>query len=110
MATKTVTFKTKKFIPVVPCTEVVLCLSNSDVTESGAPYIFATVLNTGRPLGNRGMDAEIMFFNPRAVDLFQYELSYDDTQLAEDEPLDCALIVDLFPHPCIFRTLLGLIP
>jgi len=53
-------------------------------TVSNQPYIIATVLNTGRPLGTGGKTRPVPWENPRCEDLYQYDIEYDDAQFDND--------------------------
>lgn len=105
MAIRTLTVQTKQFVSLVPCQEVILCLSGDDIPVE---YLTATVDNTGRFLGNTGLENTPRFHNPRAVELYQYQFSYDDEQ-TEGEAIDCSVVSEIFPYPCLFGKLVTLI-
>lgn len=112
MAQIRLTVTSKVWIPLRPCQEVVLCLADGweDNTVSGFAIIFGTVQNSGvRYLGSGAQPFAPTFENPRDEDLFQFEVSIDDTQITdiEETPLTCADIVEAAPYACLFRKLVA---
>lgn len=115
MADIQTTYCIQTYVPVKPCEEVILCLKPewADRTTSGLPYIVATVDNSGRVGNARYNEFSQRYCNARCEDVYQYTISYDDSQLLVDPntgdpytitPED---ICGLFPYKCIFDLLLA---
>lgn len=114
MADIKITVTSKVWIPIRPCQEVVLCLAEGweAQTVSGLGMVFATVDNAGiRYLGSGGQPFAPTFENPRDEDLFQFDVTVDDTQITDPvaDVLTCADVVDVAPYACIFRKLVAAI-
>lgn len=120
MAEQTVIFQSKVWYPTRPCQDVILCLTDAGALKTGddvlpagvagSSFLLATLQNNGRFLGTGGMTFHPVFENPRDVELFQYELVYDDAQLADVlEPILCEDIVEIFPYTCVLTKLLALL-
>lgn len=110
MADIKITVTSKVWVPLRPCQEVALCLAEGweAQTVSGLGIIFGTVDNAGvRYLGSGGQPFFPTFENPRDEDLFQFDVTVDDTQITDPEAdvLTCESIVDVSPNACIFRKL-----
>ena len=112
MATQYVNFISKVFIPVHPCQEVVLCLPDlwAARTDSGFPWIYGTIGNSGRFLGSSGRPFPPAFENVRDLDLYEYQISFDDTQFNGDFTLTCADITEVSPYACIIRKIEAALP
>lgn len=98
MALQKVIWQTKKYLGTFACEDVALCLNDSwaGTTVSGVDIIFGTIQNNGRPLGPRGQRVPPPWENPRGVEMYQYEIVYDDAQITGAEPLvTCADIGDV---------------
>lgn len=97
MADVQIIYRTPKLFSVVGCEEVGLCLDDSwsAKTVSGAPFIKATVLNNGRPIGY--FDLDTIWENVRGNDLYQFSLVYDNTQITNPsvDIVTCAEITGL---------------
>ena len=104
MPKQTVLFASKTFKSVAGCASVAICLADADDSANGLGIVFGTVENTGRPLTDvKGVPTQ----NPRAVDLYQYSLTVDNTQLAEDVVLVCASITDFSTEPCFWTKIIA---
>lgn len=106
MALQTVQFLSKVWLYVRPCQEVAVCLSSADGVVSGFPIVFATIENSGRHLGRfnpwRTMD-------PRDAEVYEYALTFDDTQFIEGIVPPCEDIVEINPYPCSMHAILDAI-
>ena len=100
------------------CGPVGICLPTDPWaarTVSGAPFIIATVQNTGRYLGSGGQPIIPKFENGRCLDLYQYELTYDDVQFLIDPQTDqpffitCDDIGDVI-SACLVEYLISIVP
>lgn len=115
MADIQTTYCIQTYVPVKPCEEVILCLKPewADKTTSGLPYIVATVTNSGRAGNARYNEFSERYCNARCEDVYQYTITYDDSQLIVDpdtgEPYTITPedICGLFPYKCIFDLLLA---
>lgn len=85
MANVSLIYQTKTYLSVYGCQDVAICLDSTWAakTVSGAPIIKATVQNHGRPLGSAGGTIIPPWENPRGEQHYQYEFTYDDTQITD---------------------------
>lgn len=115
MALVTVTFQTDKYVSMVPCDTVGVCLTDAWLgqTLSGFPIAFATVENTGRPLGPVGDRVPPPWENPRRQQFYQYALTFDDAQFAIDPDTDlpfvitCADVLSILEDGCAWQTIIA---
>ena len=99
MASVTINYQSERYYSPVGCSEVGLCLPAAWAakTVSGAPIVVATLANSGRFLGSRGYERSPEFENPRREELYQYTVTYDDTQIIDPvtDVIGCADIESL---------------
>lgn len=111
MATERFPLTTSVYIPVSPgsCPEVVICLpeANASNVTTGIPLFKATVLNTGRRLGGRGVVPT--FENVRGAEEYQYEIEVDLDQFTGEFTLTCDLFGDVFVPACFYDAILAAI-
>lgn len=109
MALQKVIINETKYIPVSPgcCQEVYLCLIDSctQYTLDGRGLVKATIQNTGRKLGLPRHPEKYMYPGGRCADMYQYEVLYDDAQMALDLAgfpiiLTCECIAEINPYVC----------
>lgn len=104
MAKQTLNFSSKSYKQVVGCQEVLVCLATDADSASGNGLVVGTVENTGRFLTDTpGYPVQ----NPRGQELYQYSITIDDTELAEDVVLTCADILDFSTDVCILNKLIA---
>lgn len=86
MAIKKLSYNSKVYLPVYECQDVALCLDDSFAakTVSGKPILLAKIDMAGRYLGPMIGAPKILWENPRGLDLYQYDISFDDAQLLND--------------------------
>lgn len=84
---------------------VALCVNDAwaGTTVSGVNIIFGTLQNTGRALGYRGQLMYAEWENPRDVDLYQYEIVYDDAQITGATPLLTCADIDDMQKACFWQ-------
>lgn len=92
------------------CNRVALCLDPAvwagSQTVAELSMIFATVQNSGRPLGSGGGSFSPPWENPRCEDHYEYIFEYDDSQITDpQEIVECKHIVDVI-SACILDTFL----
>jgi len=113
MADITVIYQSKTWLPIIGCQEVAACLnfdSWSSKFVNGIPYLFATVQNNIRSMG----DGSAMFGNVRGEYAYQYTLVYDDSQLnvdpATEEPylVNCDDINSIL-DACMVSAIIGIV-
>ena len=115
MAIKKLSYNSKVYLPYIECQNVALCLDDSFAakTVSGKPIVLAKIDTNGRYLGPMIDYPEVIWKNPRGMDLFQYGIIYDDAQLLIDplttQPfvVSCSDIDDIF-SACVAKLILPL--
>lgn len=110
MATRTVTYSSKVWLPIIECQDVALCLlpEFAALTVSGKKILLAKSSDNGRFLGPVSpMDPEILWKNPRKLALFQYTFTFDDTQFTIPRGIACSDIASVF-DACIASLILPL--
>jgi len=118
MSLRTVMYPSAQMLPVSTgnCQQVYLCLTPTWAARiaGGDPFLLATV-SSGRYLGSAGMAFAPRFENPRGELDYQYELSYESTDLINDpgtgQPyiLPCDAIVEVVPYVCTINKLISLL-
>jgi hypothetical protein len=106
MSLKTISFLSKKELPIVGCETVGLCLGSgwAAKTASGSSLIVATVQNSGRRLAGATEDKD--YLNVRGNEVYEYAVEVNSNQFASHSPpwidsLTCADISEIFPYGCV---------
>lgn len=115
MAIKSINYQSEILLPILPCSEVQVCLASdwAAKTVSGVALANATVQNSVRELGSAGASIfrRSLRWNPRRSEMIQYTLDFDSEQFLNEEELpDCSDIVGINPYGCAVNSLLASTP
>ena len=115
MALVKVHFDALYYIPQLTkaCNQIAICLDPNGIggqVANGVPMVFATVQNSGRPLGSGGRPFSPPWENPRCEEHYEYILEYDDAQMnSPQDIITCEDIQDIV-SACILQTFIELHP